>query len=615
MGIALDKLRVTTTRSGNGTLKDRTKVRIAASGPDPVSGNLLRLAGAAREIIRATGQSFYVWDISTDRIEWTDGFTALAGLEEGETRHLTGRGFETLTGSESSQSRYGVILSADRNVPQGKPVPYQCVYSLISSRGDGDRRKLWIEDTGVWIPGENGRPVRAEGSVRVINERRQIEDELRRQSDYDDLTGLFNRRSLEHCLQNTIQSNAIEGTASVFMIVALERFDLINDVYGFACGDEVLRKCGELIKARLRGDDVIARFSGAKFGVILNNCPPAEIYDAAKRLLKAVSGDLVETSAGYIAASAVTGACFLPQHAATPSKAIHAAFQALKQAKNERPAHVGVYAPASEAREDSRKRAAFSTEVVEAIRGDRLQLAYQPVVGRDGKVAFHEALIRMENTSGEIIQAGHFIGMVEELGLVRLVDKTALQLVTRTLLQCPDAVISFNVSHETLLDPEWLSNLANAISVNPDIAKRLIVEITESAAAIGIEETRRFVETVKALGCRVAIDDFGAGFTSFSNLRDLPVDMVKIDGSFGMSLASDPANQAFVKALLSLAHVFDIETVVEWVEDDDSSALLDQWDVDYQQGHKFGRAVAELPWPVADNDPASATVVPAGRNA
>ena len=169
-----------------------------------------------------------------------------------------------------------------------------------------------------------------------------------------------------------------------------------------------------------------------------------------------------------------------------------------------------------------------------------------------------------------------------------------------TLNKAPTAKFSLNVSFETACDPEWLSKLAHAVMNRRDIAERLIIEITESYAADSLPEALQFIESVKDLGCKVALDDFGAGFTSFRNLKSLPFDIIKVDGQFVDNLESSTENQKFIKALVDLASLFDAKTVVEWVEDDVTTELLRDWGVDYLQGFNFGKPQRELPWPVED---------------
>ena len=577
----------------------------ALTGERDMHSKMTKLSEATDEIVKLTGQAFYIWDIASDRIEWSRNFARLVGLKEGETAHLTGRKFETMLGSQSRETRFGVIVSGNHAKPDTEnggapspsaaaPVPYQCVY-LLQPDTESANAPLWIEDTGCWFPDESGRPVRAEGTIRIINDRRQREEDLRRQSDFDDLTGLPNRRTMEKHLKQTISSAKQSGEISSFMLLCVERMNLINDVYGFETGDYVLKRIGEIITSKLRADDVICRFSGAKFGLILTKCPPAEIFDAGERLLEAISGDVIETPKGFVAVNGVIGACFLPRHGETPRAAIHAAFRASQNARHETSRRVSVFELSPEKEAAFSAKANFSTDVIHAVRSGHTRLAFQPVCRSDGTIAFHEALIRMTDDKGREFVAGEFIREVEDLGLVRIVDKHALQLVLQTLADYPEVVLSVNIAKDTILDPDWLSALAAGIAGIENGAARLIVEITESMAITDIAETRRFLRNVKAIGCRVAIDDFGAGFTSFSNLKQLPVDIIKIDGSFAVNLVDSEQNQAFIKALLGLAKVFKIETVVEWVEDEITSDILASWNVDYQQGHQFGRPQLELP--------------------
>lgn len=550
----------------------------------------------AENIARSIGQAFYVWDIASDKMEWSRGLRQLVGLKSNETRHLTGREFEQLLDSTSLESRFGTVLSGSTQAEDGQPVAYQCVYSLKESEQAENANPIWIEDKGHWFPDDNGRPMRAEGVVQVITERRNREEELRRKSDFDDQTGLPNRRTLETLIYKSVKEAQNEGTVTAFLLLNLERLDLINDIYGFETGDFVLKKAGEIIRERLRAGDSLCRFSGSKFGVLLNNCPPAEIYDAGHRLLKALSSEVLEAPGGHVSINGVIGACFLPQHAETPNEAFHAAYQAMKSARSDSHNRIGIYFSDNAKKKQNAADAKFSSEVIHALENDRLKLVFQPVVSHDGKAEFYEALVRMESGDKVVTSAQEFIDMVERLGLVRIVDKQVLKLVLQTLRDYPDANLSVNVSHDTVLDPEWLSNLATGLVTVENGAARLMVEITESLAATDLSETKRFIENVKALGCRVAIDDFGAGFTSFANLKYLPVDVIKIDGSFGLKLSENAENQAFIKSLLSLAKAFEMKTVVEWVEDPVSAEILFDWKVDYLQGFEFGRASSVPPW-------------------
>jgi EAL domain-containing protein (putative c-di-GMP-specific phosphodiesterase class I) len=195
-----------------------------------------------------------------------------------------------------------------------------------------------------------------------------------------------------------------------------------------------------------------------------------------------------------------------------------------------------------------------------------------------------------------VAAAGDFIPAAEQLGLVRLVDRRALEMTVAALHAHPEVVLGVNVSGTTAGDPSWLKSFIDYVRANGAIAKRMIVELTETAALHHFEENAQFVSQLRELGCRVAIDDFGAGYTSFRNLQMLRVDMVKIDGAYVQGLATSHDNQIFVRTLVDLAKNFNLKTVAEWVSSEDEASLLESFGVDYFQGYHFGQPALAPDW-------------------
>jgi EAL domain-containing protein (putative c-di-GMP-specific phosphodiesterase class I) len=208
----------------------------------------------------------------------------------------------------------------------------------------------------------------------------------------------------------------------------------------------------------------------------------------------------------------------------------------------------------------------------------------------------HEALLRMTDGDGELVAAGHLIPVAEKLGLVRLIDRAVAQMTISSLHNYPQAQLSMNVSGSTATDPRWFNQLTEIIAANQSVASRLTVEITETIALGDLKETFSFVEALRNIGCSVAIDDFGAGFTSFRNLRDLPVNIVKLDGSFCRGLKHNAANQYLVRTLIDLTHKFDLKVIAEWVETSEDAEILKDCNIDLMQGKLFGEAAMTLPW-------------------
>jgi EAL domain-containing protein (putative c-di-GMP-specific phosphodiesterase class I) len=237
----------------------------------------------------------------------------------------------------------------------------------------------------------------------------------------------------------------------------------------------------------------------------------------------------------------------------------------------------------------------IADEVVAALNEDRLVFAYQPIVAAASHEASHfECLLRLKKHDGSVIAAGQFIPAAEQLGIVRLVDRRALEMTVRRLHVDHSLTLAVNVSGTTAGDPSWLHSFLQYIEANRSVAPRLIVELTETAALEDFEKSTQFISKLRDMGCRVAIDDFGAGFTSFRNLQMLRVDMVKIDGAYVKGLAQSPDNQIFVRTLVDLAKNFNLKTVAEWVGSAEEADLLKGFGVDYFQGFHFGEPALEL---------------------
>src|SRR5260370_11536369 len=217
--------------------------------------------------------------------------------------------------------------------------------------------------------------------------------------------------------------------------------------------------------------------------------------------------------------------------------------------------------------ERRRRSSAVGAMVKAALRQERLLFAFQPVVcAVTGEVDYFECLLRMRREDGDIVTGGEFITTIEHLGLIGLVDRFVLEKTMQELDTHPEVRLGFNVSGLTAGDRPWLRSLISVLRNRPDLACRLVVEITETAGLYDIEETARFVDTLRHAGCRVALDDFGAGHTSLRHLQTLSVDIVTIDGSLVRNLADSPANRSFLRHLLALTRPLGLLTVAEFVQ-------------------------------------------------
>ncbi len=548
------------------------------------------------EILSSVGECVYEWNIPRDTLTWSEGAENLFCLDERKLIENS-RSFNSLLLPTTETTRNNIIMSS-KEIDQGEGVPYRLQYAL-SAEILNTSSDIWVEDTGRWFANKTGTPARAHGVVRIINERRNLEERLDRLSRFDPLTGLYNRARLNFLLDNTFDEINRSGEPASFIVVGLDHFDLINSVYGYEAGDMVISEVAKRLQDNLRDNDIVGRFSGAKIGIILPECNERDLLIAGYRILNLLRENIIRTKQGPIAISVSIGGVVMPQQARDSCQVFVAAQQALIESRRAQESAIIVYRHDPEKSAERLKDALIAERIITALKEGHIHLAFQPIVdAKTSKIAYHEALIRLHSAEEEELIAENFVGIAQRLGFIRLVDHHALNLAIEILNKAPTARFSLNVSNETACDPEWLSKLAIAIHRTPDIAERLIIEITESHAAESMEEALKFINNVKGLGCKVALDDFGAGFTSFRNLKNLPFDIIKIDGQFVDNLTDNPKNQSFIRALVDIARLFNVETVVEWVEDDQTAELLKQWGVDYLQGFLFGKPQRQLPWPI-----------------
>ncbi|MEX0644355.1 MAG: EAL domain-containing protein, partial [Parvularculaceae bacterium] len=244
-----------------------------------------------------------------------------------------------------------------------------------------------------------------------------------------------------------------------------------------------------------------------------------------------------------------------------------------------------------------RRNTHMSDVILTALNERRIRLAFQPIVADLGESPDKfECLIRMRGEDGREIPAPDFIPIAERLGLVHLLDRRVLELAINTLATCPHIHLNVNISMETVKDPVWAEGYLAHMRANIALAKRISVELTETQVIDAIDASIEFVTEVKKLGASFAIDDFGAGYTSFRNLKALDIDTLKIDGSFVTGVASSRENQLFVRTLLDLARNFGMKTVAEWVDNEADAMLLKGLGVDYLQGYLIGKPEINPSW-------------------
>ncbi|HKD47276.1 MAG TPA: bifunctional diguanylate cyclase/phosphodiesterase [Rhizomicrobium sp.] len=537
----------------------------------------LRLASQAARVVVMD------WQVADDRVQW-DGATDILpfSTESGTAQPL----LETLT--RASRDELTALLEG--RSPNSSQ--FELNLEVASALG-----AVGFTFAGTRVADSEGRAERMIGMLRETTEKQREIQRLTYLATRDELTGHLNRNALRIELQLVISRAMQENRNCAILVASIDRLAMINDGYGFDAGDEVIVGVGERVAKSLRVNDVIGRTAGNKFGVILRNCTESEIASVATRLKRAVRDHAIDTKAGKVFATISVGAVWLPLAAANSQDAMLRAEQALERARANGRDGFAVYAE-SRQRETARLRQmGIADEVVQALKEDRIRIAYQPIIEAGSRRATHyECLLRMLRPDGKVMNAGYFVPAAEQMGIVHLVDRFALETAVDALARHSGLVLSVNVSGTAASDPAWLQGFVDYVKSHSQVASRLQVELTETASLSQFEENAHFVSQLRDLGVKVAIDDFGAGYTSFRNLQLMHVDVVKIDGSYVKNLSASLENQVFVRTLTGLAKNFDMKVVAEWVGSDQDAALLESFGVDYFQGYYFGEPDLKPTW-------------------
>ena len=414
---------------------------------------------------------------------------------------------------------------------------------------------------------------------------------------YDELTGHFNRTRLREAVDRAILDGLRRPSPSVFLALGIDNMTAINEKFGRTAADTVLIEIGRRLDDCLRVGDLVGRLGGDRYGILLPHCTDDDLPIAAEKLLQAMRGTPFRTERGPIVATVSIGAASFCDRGCTSYDVIARAEAALADAKRTgRDCHVH-FRSSEDQRERERRSAAIGDAVHAALRQDRVTLAFQPVVSATtGAVDYYECLLRLRDASGAFLAAGEFIQEIEQYGYIRLIDRYILDKVLVEAARHPGVTFGFNISALTTADRPWLRSLLARLRANPGLARQLVIEITETAALYDIEESARFVNALRRAGCRVALDDFGAGHTSLQHLQSLAVDMVKVDRSFIRDITTNNQSQVFVRHLLGLAKGFGFSTIAEGVETEDEAEILRREGVGFLQGHLYGMAVLNPPW-------------------
>jgi diguanylate cyclase (GGDEF)-like protein/PAS domain S-box-containing protein len=455
----------------------------------------------------------------------------------------------------------------------------------------GTGANLWATASPLFDGNNN--IVGAIESIRDITESKRLERQLQYLATHDALTNIPNRYSLTETLKRAV-AKAKRGEKSAFLFIDLDNFKLVNDSLGHAAGDELLVTLSHILKNNLREGDLLARFGGDEFCVLLEGASFQEAEIVAEKLRRAVDQNelYLDMHKCCLNLSISIGVVMVDGTLDT-QKVLSYADNALYVAKEGGRNRVTFM----KADEDTQSKLDETNRMVSliqtALRDDLFSLYFQPVIRvSDGKTMHHEMLLRLHDENGEIILPSRFIPVAERFGLMPQIDRWVVQSSLVALHKFPDLQPFINLSGLSLGDEVLLEVIEEKIRESGIDPTRIGFEITETAAVKDLTRAERWIHRLKKLGCRFALDDFGIGFSSFAYLRLLPVDYLKIDGSYIRDLDRDTTHQALVKAMNAVAHALGKKTIAEFVENEDIMNSLSDLQVDYGQGYYLGRPIS-----------------------
>jgi diguanylate cyclase (GGDEF)-like protein/PAS domain S-box-containing protein len=462
-------------------------------------------------------------------------------------------------------------------------------------------RMVWTLVTVAAVNGDDGRPAYGIAQVVDITERKRFEGQLQYLADHDALTGLYNRRRFEEELDRTLAEAHRYGRHGAVLVLDLDGFKYVNDTLGHPVGDELMARLGTTLRDELRETDVIARMGGDEFGVILPEATEDEATAVAAKLLRAIERDgVVADDARHARVTASAGlALFAGEDNVSPEELLVEADIAMYDAKEGGRNRSSLHERESTGPGRHVSRLSWLERIRTALAEDRFELYAQPIVALaadDGAaIPGFELLVRMRGDDDELVPPAAFLPIAERFDLVQAIDRWVVDHAVALLRREHDAgrpvTLSVNLSGRTIGNAEFAGWLEELLTATPVPRERLIVEITETAAIVNLERARALADTLRRLGCLLALDDFGAGFASFAYLKHLRFDVLKIDGEYVRGLRDSPTDRLVVEAVVQIARGLGTPSLAEFVTDSDTLEAVRALGVDYAQGFHLGAPV------------------------
>jgi len=541
------------------------------------------------ELLRVTLRSIGDAVITTDAAGLVTWMNPVAEQMTGWTTHAAvDQPLSEVYGIVDEATRELAVNPVETCLKTGNSVAHTKQTLLISRHG----KEYGVEDTASLIRSKYDEILGAVLVFHDVTEARQLSDEMNYRATHDSLTNLKNRAEFESRLNRTLTKSKKSGSEHALMYVDLDQFKLVNDSCGHSVGDQLLQQISKLLSQSIRGSDTLARLGGDEFGVILIDCDIASAKQIAKKMCDSIyEFRFVHKERRYRIGASI-GLVPLDSRWDLAVNAMQAADYACYTAKEAGKNRVHEWIDSDEKMQMRRDDMQWASRLEQAIDEDRFQLYVQCIEKVSEKTeGFHgEVLIRLTDEEDQVILPSVFLPAAERFNLATRIDRWVLQRSIKYLVGMPDlssiSLLCINLSGQSVGDKEFHREaIAMLTEAGADVCDRICLEITETVAVTNIADATAFIEQVRVLGVKFALDDFGAGVSSFGYLKMLDIDILKIDGQFITGMIEDKLDAAAVRCFVEVAAALNLKTVAEYVKSEEVLARVKSLGIDYAQGY------------------------------
>lgn len=536
--------------------------------------------------MRGASDGLWDWDLTTNIVYYSPRWKSMLGYEEHEIEGNL-ENFTKLLHPEDIEKTFKHVEEFQKD----KVDTYNIQFRMQHKRG----HYVHILSRGFGVKNKSGKLIRMVGTHTDISENTRLSKQLEYQASHDSLTELVNRAEFEKRLQRLIQEDSIQISEHAMCYLDLDNFKVINDTCGHLAGDAMLKQLSELLLTSIRSRDTLARLGGDEFGILMERCSMAQAYTVAEKILSVVQDFRFVWNDNKFTVGVSIGLVPINDSSGSVNEVLSDADSACYIAKDAGRNCIHVSSPDDDEMESRKGEMQWVSRINQALEEDMFCLFYQELFPADAEKITRsnkrfEILVRIKNHDNTYSVPGAFFPAAERYNLSTRIDNWVINATLNWLSDNKNFIdmvqsCAINISGHSLSNQQFLEFCINKISASGVPANKLCFEITETAAIANLNSAISFINQLKQMGCSFALDDFGSGLSSFGYLKNLPVDYVKIDGSFVRDIQTDPVDFEMVQAINRLGHIMGKQTIAEFVENDEIADMLANIGVNYLQGY------------------------------